>query len=80
MGWESSVGGLEALMVQPGRTELVLLLTSGLLMGGRSPWQLPLVMRGAGFSHPRNFGPLLSMAGSGAQDISGTSVGTVPGL
>ena len=32
------------------------------------------------FPHPKNFGPLLSVAGSGAQGVLGTSVGVVSRL
>ena len=49
MGWESLIGGLEALLVQPGGAGLVLLLASRPCMMGRSPQQPPLVKRDAEF-------------------------------
>ena len=49
MRWESPIEGLEALLVQPGGAELVLLLASRPCMVGRSPQQPPLVRRDVGF-------------------------------
>ena len=81
MGWESLIEGLEALLVQPGGAGLVLLLASRPCMVGRSPQQPPLVEEGCRiFSHPKNFGLLLSVANSGAQGVLGTSAGRVSGL
>ena len=81
MGWESPIEGLEALLVQPGGAELVFLLASRPWMVGRSPQWPPLIKRDAEFfSNPKNFGLLLSVAGSGALGVLGTSVGRVSGL
>ena len=48
MGWKSPVEGLEASMVQPRGTKLVLLSALGPSMGGRSPQQPPQVESNAG--------------------------------
>ena len=71
MGWESPIEGLEALPVQPGGAELVLLLASRPWMVGRSPQWPPLVWRDAGFFPTRTLDFSLSMAGSGAHGALG---------
>ena len=93
MGWESSMGGLEALLVQPRGAGLVLFLASMSCMVGRSPQQPPLVKKDAEFfPTPRTLGfssPWLTLvyrvlwghwwAGSLDSDPPPSQKGSLPG-
>ena len=80
MGWESSIEGLEALLVQPWRAGLVLLSGLKALHGGEISPAATTGQEGYRiFSHPKNFG-LLSVGNSGVQGILGMLAGRVSRL